>query len=150
MKQLPDKIDPLIRRLATDSDGETVACVRAIERVLKSVGMTFHDLADRLQAPAQASSSRYSYADDYAAKARAAAADAERRRREAAERAASGVPGQFATWIGAVEWLLDGQRLSDRETEFLNSLAESLPRWHRPTEKQEKWLRDILKRFGVE
>ncbi len=45
------KLDPLIRRLATDKDAETVACVRAIERQLIKAGLTFHDLADRLTAP---------------------------------------------------------------------------------------------------
>ncbi len=46
-----DKLDPLIRRLSTDKDGEVVACVRAIERQLRKAGLTFHDLADRLTAP---------------------------------------------------------------------------------------------------
>jgi hypothetical protein len=46
-----DKLDPLIRRLSTDKDGEVVACVRAIERQLHKAGLTFHDLADRLTAP---------------------------------------------------------------------------------------------------
>ena len=48
------KLDPLIRRLSTDKDGEVVACVRAIERQLAKAGLSFHDLADRLAAPAVA------------------------------------------------------------------------------------------------
>ena len=45
------RLDPLIRRLASDRDGEVVACVRAIERQLHKAGLTFHDLADKLTAP---------------------------------------------------------------------------------------------------
>ena len=142
MKQLPEKIDPLIRRLATDSDGETVACVRAIGRVLASAGMTFHDLADRLKVPAQSSSDRQWYYDqparEAAARAQAAADEAARRRREAAAReaaAAADVPGDFDTWLEAVEWAVNEKAAmtTPREKEFLQSLSESLPRWHRPT-----------------
>lgn len=39
------KIAKLIPRLGTDSDGECVATVRAIERTLKSAGLDLHDLA---------------------------------------------------------------------------------------------------------
>ncbi len=145
MKQLPEKIDPLIRRLSTDSDGETVACVRAIGRVLASAGLSFHDIADRLKAPAAASG--YSRAQYERAQREAD----ERRRQKEAERAASGVPGDFDTWLQAVEWLQSEKhdRTTAREKEFLQSLSESLPRWLKPTEKQEKWLRDILARCGV-
>ena len=45
------KLDPLVRRLASEKDGEVVACVRAIGRQLGKAGLTFHDLADRLTAP---------------------------------------------------------------------------------------------------
>ena len=45
------KLDPLIRRLASDKDGEVIACVRAISRQLERAGLNFHDLADRLTAP---------------------------------------------------------------------------------------------------
>ena len=40
------RLDPLIRRLATNHDGEVVATVRAIGRALKAAGHDFHDLAD--------------------------------------------------------------------------------------------------------
>lgn len=48
---IASKIDPLIRRLASDQDGERLACVAAIERQLDRAGLTFHNLADRLTAP---------------------------------------------------------------------------------------------------
>jgi len=45
---IASKLDPLIRRLASGSDGEVVACVKAIARQLERAGLSFHDLADRL------------------------------------------------------------------------------------------------------
>ena len=48
---ISDKLDPLVRRLASDKDGEVVACVHAIGRQLGKAGLSFHDLADRLTAP---------------------------------------------------------------------------------------------------
>ena len=52
-----DRIDPLIRRLASDRDGEVLACVRAIGRQLDKAGASWHDLADKLtsdlETPAQ-------------------------------------------------------------------------------------------------
>ena len=51
-----ERLDPLIRRLASSNDGEIVACVVALRRQLEKAGLDFHDLADRLtgpEAPAQ-------------------------------------------------------------------------------------------------
>ena len=39
------KLAPLIARLSSDSDGEVVACVRAIDRQLRKHGASFNDLA---------------------------------------------------------------------------------------------------------
>ena len=44
-------LNKLIPRLASDHDGEVVATVPAIERVLKSAGRDLHDLAACLGAP---------------------------------------------------------------------------------------------------
>lgn len=49
--ELLPRLDPLIRRLATDHDGERVATVAALERVLATAGANFHDLAGALTAP---------------------------------------------------------------------------------------------------
>lgn len=45
---LVPRLDALIRRLATDHDGERLATVAAIERVLRSHALGWHDLADLL------------------------------------------------------------------------------------------------------
>ena len=40
------RLDPLIRRLATNHDGERLATVAAIERVLRAHGLDWHHFAD--------------------------------------------------------------------------------------------------------
>ncbi|MGU3387227.1 hypothetical protein ACLBYG_22145 [Methylobacterium sp. D53M] len=48
---LAEKLSKLIPRLATDQDGEKVATVHAIQRVLNAAGLDFHDLAAELTKP---------------------------------------------------------------------------------------------------
>jgi hypothetical protein len=43
-----EKLRTLILLLASDSDGEVVNAGRTIVRILKSIGLDIHDLADRL------------------------------------------------------------------------------------------------------
>ena len=45
----------LIRLLSSDRDGEVVASVHAMRRLLASVGLSLHDLADAIELPARAS-----------------------------------------------------------------------------------------------
>ena len=47
------RLDPLIRRLGSNHDGEVVNCVRIIEQQLDKAGATWHDLADCLTTNAQ-------------------------------------------------------------------------------------------------
>jgi len=42
----------LIRMLSSDKDGEIVASVHALRRVLAGAGLTLHDLADAIELPA--------------------------------------------------------------------------------------------------
>ena len=48
---LMHRLSNLIRRLATNFDGEVVATVRAIERTLVAENRDWHDLADQLTVP---------------------------------------------------------------------------------------------------
>ena len=93
------KLDPLIRRLASDQDGERLACVAAIERQLDRAGLSFHDLADLLTAP-EPPAQRHDAPvfHDYAA---------------------------AVDWLLAS----DCGDLAAREIEFLESMREILRRW---------------------
>ncbi len=62
------KLDPLVRRLASDKDGEVLACVAALKRQLAKVGLDFNDLAGMLAAPeAAAKDDALPVFSDYAA-----------------------------------------------------------------------------------
>ncbi len=96
---IADRLDPLIRRLASDQDGERLACVAAIERQLGKAGLTFHDLADKLTAtepPAKSDETVVFY--DYA---------------------------EAVDWALAS----DCGELSAYEVSFLESMSEILDRW---------------------
>ena len=96
---ISDKIDPLIRRLASDQDGEVVACVRAIGRQLHKAGLSFHDLADRLTAPeAAAKDDTPAVFTNYAA---------------------------VVDWL----LVTDGGDLTAKEIDFLESMRGILQRW---------------------
>lgn len=45
---MQEKFDALIRRLATDQEGERLGVIAAMERLLAANNLTFHDLADSL------------------------------------------------------------------------------------------------------
>src|SRR5512147_910188 len=46
LASLAPRLDPLIRRLATNHDGERLATVAALERTLATAKADFHDLAE--------------------------------------------------------------------------------------------------------
>jgi hypothetical protein len=96
----------LIPLLASDHDGEVVATARAIDRVLKSGGRDWHDLAATICVSTPVPNSDW--------------------RREA----------RFCAGNAA--------RLSERELDFIATLAR-----YRgcPTDKQLKWLHDIVSRL---
>ena len=116
--QIANRIDPLIRRLASDMDGEIVACVRAIDRQLNRAGLTFHDLADRLtrvqETPAQKHEPQAFY--DYLT---------------------------ACEWILRT----DCGELSARDIRFAEDMRAILYRWP-PKPKQAAWLRTLVEKLG--
>jgi hypothetical protein len=103
---LAPKLAKMLPRLASDYDGEVVATVRAIERLLRSSGRDWHDLAATLCRPVQLLNS------DWRLDARFCAGNA--------------------------------TRLSERELDFIATLARYCGC---PTDKQLKWLHDIVSRL---
>jgi hypothetical protein len=63
----------LIRMLSSDRDGEVVASVRAMRRVLEGAGLSLHDLADAIELPGQISQHNDNAADDWRVMAKACA-----------------------------------------------------------------------------
>jgi hypothetical protein len=54
----------LIRLLSSDRDGEVVASVHAMRRLLASIGLSLHDLADVIELPANKTHSNTTRFDD--------------------------------------------------------------------------------------
>jgi hypothetical protein len=63
----------LIRLLSSDRDGEVVASVHAMRRLLASIGLSLHDLADAIELPARRAPQHDDDADDWRVMANACA-----------------------------------------------------------------------------
>lgn len=87
------KLDPLIRRLGSDHPGEVTATVAALKRVLASADRDLHDLADAINRPLQAPSSRV-----------------------------ASPPTDVADWHQLIVQLLQWPGLTSWEREFLHSI----------------------------
>jgi hypothetical protein len=112
------KLDPLIRRLASDSDGEVIGCVRAIGRQLNRAGASWHDLADKLTSAPEMPKQRHESATFY----------------------------DYLTAVEWILRTNSGE-LSDRDVEFAESMRGILYR-RQPTAKQAAWLRGLVGKMG--
>jgi len=112
------RLDPLIRRLASDKDGEVIACVRAISRQLDKAGASWHDLADKItgapETPAQSHEPRVFY--DYL---------------------------MAVEWLLAT----DSGELTAREITFCEDMRGILYRFP-PKPKQAAWIRGLVAKLG--
>lgn len=113
------KLALVIPRLASDHDGEVVATVNAITRLLSGAGLDWHDLAaavTALDAPCE-----------------------EERRPEFDEAA--------VTWWQVAHWLRDRiHLLRAKEIDFVQNMAGRPINGPPPTEKQQQWLANIYDR----
>lgn len=140
------KVAKMIPRLASDHDGEVVATVKAIVRVLESSGATLHDLAAAIE-PRRAGD----LYDDL----RAAAAATMKQQRPAAP-TRHGPPSRPADVtnhlyiIDIVRNLVDCD-LSERERDFVEKLRAGARRQGanlRMTPKQAAWFESIIAHNG--
>ena len=143
--EVRDKLAKLVPRLASDQDGEVVATVAAIRRVLQSAALDLHDLAETIRRPPDVVT-RYVTAGPSHAPAR-------RRTRRAYPKAEG--HKEFATteekldFIGARENAPTGL-ISEKEWGFLNSVRGRVAAGWPLSEAQEKWLNDIVDRVWNE
>lgn len=126
---IPRQIVLLIPRLASEFDGEVVATVRAMERVLKSAGLDWHALAAALSEPSQDSRQRHRGPPPPP-------------NRSFAHEQQIHMFNEVITWLKAGAY-----KTNDRESDFLESLRIQL--LLRPaTERQEAWLLDLHRKIG--
>lgn len=130
------KLTMLIPRLASDSDGEVVATVSAIRRVLKSNQCDLHDMAAALMAP-QPQSQHFN----------AKRAKPQHKPQQQHHDYSSAEPA--VDWDEVIAFCLDrAGQLGEREYDFVVSMEGNLAQWGRPTEKQGAWLLRIFARLG--
>lgn len=119
---LAAKISPLIARLASDSEPEVLACVRALRRILESRGLDINDLAAALEPkPVQVVS-------------------------------VQAEPRDPNSWSDLAQWIAyHGRgRLKAHEQAFANDMALRLVMDGEPTRKQAAWLRALYAKLGGE
>jgi len=148
IEPLRPRLAKLIPRLASDQDGEVIATVRAIARVLQTAGLDFHDLAQAVSgapAPWQAASS-WSHAARPPPPPPPPPPEPEPDEHELSRMARM-------IWM---QHKLTGATLRERELGFVSDMVERFAReamirggW-RPSEKQAAWLRDLHARVTAE
>lgn len=117
------RIEQLIPRLASDSDGEIVSSVLAIKRVLANEGKDFHDLANQLSGNANGSK-------------RAHGGERHGGARQQAPKS------QFAEMAEFCAQYAD-TALREKEREFVLDMVIKLKYQNEPTPKQAAWLESI-------
>jgi hypothetical protein len=133
-----EKISKLIKLLSSDNDGEALAAVHALQRLLAQEGTDIHELAERVEGRklSQAEMQRI-YDAAYQDGKQAAAVNA----------GFSNVGGpSFYEMACEIKHKADG-RLSPKETYFINDMVRWCAR-REPTEKQAKWLHAIYCKIG--
>jgi hypothetical protein len=131
------KIQKLIRLLSSPNDGEALAAVHALQRVLREDGADIHELATRIEGLSQAEMKKLYDAGFQEGKNAAAAADVG---------FSSVDPPSFYEMACEIEHKDDG-RLSAKEQEFVADMVRWCAR-REPSEKQAKWLHAIYCRIG--
>jgi hypothetical protein len=132
-----EKIQKLIRLLSSPNDGEALAAVHALQRVLREDGADIHELAARIEGLSQAEMKKLYDAGFQEGKNAAAAVDADFR---------SVDPPSFYEMACEIEHKDDG-RLNAKEQEFVADMVRWCAR-REPSEKQAKWLHAIYCRIG--
>jgi hypothetical protein len=131
-----EKLGKLVPLLSSDQDGERVGAVAAIERVLKSAGLDWHDFTGWITAPPAA----------------APPPPPPRQPRPADPEDELGMSVLDHELVSLVEALRASRRFTARSEEFLDSLLERAGRFDvvHLSPKQKRWLEDLaLKAKGA-
>jgi hypothetical protein len=145
------KLGDLIRRLSSDSDGEIVATVYAMLRLLQSSGVDIHALADHIE-----NGRGLTEADK-----RKIRSEIENARAigyaegvMAAEAKQHGT-GAFRNTDGKLEWTevalfvqREKHRLASKHHEFIDDMASRTVYGREPTPKQHQYLHSLLYKLG--
>ena len=145
------KIGDAIRHLTSDNDGDIIAAVHGLRRMLRSYGADMHDLADHIEnghGLSEADKQKIQAAIENAR----AEGYAEGVRMAEAQQNGTGV---FRNTDGKLDWTevalfvqRQKHRLPDKHHEFIDDMAARTPFGREPTLKQHQYLHSLFHRLG--
>src|SRR5215472_7645789 len=152
-RELAVKLGKPIRLLASDSQGEALAALCAIARLLESHGYTFHTLAEHVE-----NANGGGLSDDDKKKIRSEIENARAigyaEGVKAAESKQHGT-GAFRNTDGALEWTevalycqREKHRLPDKHHEFVDDMAARTVYGREPTPKQHQYVHSLFYKLG--
>jgi hypothetical protein len=150
-RELAVKLGKPIRMLMSDSQGEALAALCAIARLLEASGRTFHDLADHVE-----NGHGLSDADKQKilTEIESARALGYAEGVKAAESKQHGT-GAFRNTDGKLEWTevalylqREKHRLPDKHHEFIDDMAGRTVYGREPTPKQHQYLHSLFYKLG--
>jgi hypothetical protein len=139
------RLGDIIRRLSSDSDGERIAVLDALDRVLGSVGCDFHDFAAHVEANGAGineADMRKIFDAGYAQGVQ----DTENKLHGVNDfRSADGKPA----WEAVALFLQrEKARLDPKHHQFVDDMASRTAWGREPTEKQHKYLHSLFFKLG--
>jgi hypothetical protein len=145
------RLGDIIRKLSSDSDGEIVATIHALRRVLESSGVDVHALADHIEnghGLTEADKQEIQHAVE------SARADGYADGVRAAEARQNGA-GTFRNTDGKLDWTevalfvqREKHRLPDKHHEFIDDMAARSAWGREPTQKQHQYLHSLFYKLG--
>ena len=149
--QRGSKLGDVIRRLSSNSDGEIVATVHAMLRMLESFGADIHALADHVENGGGLTEADKQKIRTEIENARALAYAQGVRAAEAKQHGT----GAFRNTDGNPEWTevalfvqREKHRLPDRHHEFIDDMASRTVYEREPTVKQHQYLHSLFYKLG--
>ena len=149
--QRGSKLGDVIRRLSSNSDGEIVATVHAMLRMLESFGADIHALADHVENGGGLSEDDKKKIRSEIENARAIGYAEGVKAAEAKQHGT----GAFRNTDGALEWTevalycqREKQRLPSKHHEFIDDMASRTVYVREPTPKQHQYLHSLFFKLG--
>jgi hypothetical protein len=151
-RDLAIKLGKPIRMLMSDSQGEALAALCAIARLLESHGQTCHALADHVE------NGGGGLTEEYKQKIRAEVENARAigyAEGVAAAEARQHGTGAFRNTDGALEWTeialflqREKHRLAEKHHEFVDDMASRTVYGREPTPKQHQYMHSLFYKLG--
>jgi hypothetical protein len=149
-RELAAKLGKPIRLLASDSQGEAVAALCAIARLLEAYGQSFHELADHVETGGLTEEAK----QKIGAAIKQARIEGYAEGVKAAESKQHGA-GAFRNTDGTLEWTevalycqRQKNRLPEKHHEFINDMAARTVWGREPTPRQHQYLHSLFYKLG--